>query len=154
MPVVLSMAAPTPLPRYVYKIVPSAPPEPMPEHYPLSELDQKDGFVHLSTSWQVRDIESNAAVSRPRADSRAEPQIPITSALFFTHSTEIWVLKIRLRRFEHLLKWDEVEGTNGCPHLYGNFGAADVEAAKSFVRAVETEQSWADVFRSEGAWLE
>jgi len=38
----------------VYKIVPSAPPDPLPaEEYPLSELDRKDGFVHLSTAWQV-----------------------------------------------------------------------------------------------------
>ena len=48
------MEAPDPLPKYVYKIIPSAPPDPIPEAYPLSELDQKDGFVHLSTSWQVR----------------------------------------------------------------------------------------------------
>ena len=41
-------------PDFVYKIVPSAPPTPIPSQYPLSELDQKDGFVHLSTGTQVR----------------------------------------------------------------------------------------------------
>lgn len=45
---------PSPLPEFVYKITPEAPPSPIPDSYPLSELDQKDGFVHLSTSWQVR----------------------------------------------------------------------------------------------------
>lgn len=40
-------------PTYVYKIVPAAPPDPIPTEYPLSELDQKDGFVHLSTAAQV-----------------------------------------------------------------------------------------------------
>ena len=45
---------PPPNPRYVYKIIPSAPPDPVPSEYPLSELDQKDGFVHLSNSTQVR----------------------------------------------------------------------------------------------------
>lgn len=40
-------------PRYLYKIVPTAPPEPLPQEYPLSELDQTDGFVHLSTDEQV-----------------------------------------------------------------------------------------------------
>ena len=44
---------PSPLPEFVYKIIPSAPPDPIPDSYPLSELDQKDGFVHLSASWQV-----------------------------------------------------------------------------------------------------
>lgn len=48
------MQAPEPLPQYVYKIIPTAPPSPIPSPYPLSALDEKDGFVHLSTSWQVR----------------------------------------------------------------------------------------------------
>ena len=45
--------SPDPIPTYVYKIVPTAPPEPLPAEYPLSELDQTDGFVHLSTPVQV-----------------------------------------------------------------------------------------------------
>jgi hypothetical protein len=45
--------APDPMPNYVYKILPSAPPDPIPTPFPLSELDAKDGFVHLSSSWQV-----------------------------------------------------------------------------------------------------
>ena len=40
-------------PRFVYKIVPTAPPEPIPEAYPLSDLDKKDGFIHLRTATQV-----------------------------------------------------------------------------------------------------
>lgn len=39
--------------KYVYKILPSAPQEPIPAEYPLSDLDQADGFVHLSTGGQV-----------------------------------------------------------------------------------------------------
>lgn len=45
--------APSPLPKFVYKIVPSAPPSPIPDEYPLSDLDKADGFVHLSTADQV-----------------------------------------------------------------------------------------------------
>lgn len=45
--------SPDPIPTYVYKIVPTAPPEPFPAENPLSELDQTDGFVHLSTAVQV-----------------------------------------------------------------------------------------------------
>jgi hypothetical protein len=48
------MEPPNPLPKYVYKIIPTPPPNPIPETYPLSLLDQKDGFVHLSTAKQVR----------------------------------------------------------------------------------------------------
>lgn len=40
-------------PEYLYKITPDAPPEPFPAESPLSALDAKDGFVHLSTAAQV-----------------------------------------------------------------------------------------------------
>jgi uncharacterized protein (DUF952 family) len=47
------LGPPNPLPEYIYKITPTAPPDPIPEQYPLSALDQQDGFVHLSTAWQA-----------------------------------------------------------------------------------------------------
>lgn len=40
---------------------------------------------------------------------------------------------------------------DGCAHLYGNFGAADVEAVQRFVR--DDGSSWARVFDEEGEWL-
>ncbi|KAI1485629.1 hypothetical protein F5X96DRAFT_659097 [Biscogniauxia mediterranea] len=132
------MAPPDPLPTYVYKIVPEAPPCPLPAEYPLSELDQKDGFVHLSTA----------------------TQIPTTADLFFASSARLWVLKIRFAgnpKFRGLTTtWD----VPGCPHLYGNFGAADVEGApKEFVRAEGeeergTKKSWKEaIAEQEGGWL-
>ncbi|KAL2179304.1 uncharacterized protein P884DRAFT_195495 [Thermothelomyces heterothallicus CBS 202.75] len=122
---------PDPLPEFVYKITPTAPPDPIPEQYPLSDLDRQDGFVHLSASWQI----------------------PITADLFFKDFTSFYILKLRLANFDQSsVKWDEVDGTNGCPHLYGNFGAKDVVAAKEFRRA--EGQSWKDVFEREKGWLE
>lgn len=50
-------------PKYVYKIVPTAPPEPLPAEYPLSELDQTDGFVHMSTAEQVKHTDLNIELS-------------------------------------------------------------------------------------------
>lgn len=41
-------------PKYIYKIAPEAPPEPLPAVYPLSSLDAADGFIHLSEASQVR----------------------------------------------------------------------------------------------------
>jgi uncharacterized protein (DUF952 family) len=41
------------LPTFLYKIIPNAPPHPIPEEYPLSELDTQSGFVHLSEASQV-----------------------------------------------------------------------------------------------------
>lgn len=43
-------------PKYIYKIASSAPPDPIPTVYPLSELDKKDGFIHLSTAAQGRTL--------------------------------------------------------------------------------------------------
>lgn len=47
------MTAPAEPPRYVYKIVDTEPPFPIPDVFPPSELDRKDGFIHLSAPWQV-----------------------------------------------------------------------------------------------------
>ncbi|KAI0102029.1 hypothetical protein GGR51DRAFT_528341 [Nemania sp. FL0031] len=120
------MAPPTPLPTYVYKIVPTTPPSPIPPQYPLSELDAQDGFVHLSIS----------------------TQIPTTAGLFFKESTTIWVIKIRYKpEFHSITNWD----TPGCPHLYGNFGADDVEGTKEFSR-LEGE-TWKDAMERQGGFL-
>lgn len=123
---------PSPLPDFVYKIIPTAPPSPLPSPYPLSDLDQQDGFVHLSAAWQV----------------------PITADLFFGNAQSLHLLKLRLANFDAAsVKWDEVDGTNGCPHLYGNFGARDVVAVREFRRGGEG-QSWKEVFEGDGGWLE
>ena len=65
---------------------------------------------------------------------------------------QLWILKLRLSNFDPAkVKWDEVEGTNGCPHLYGNFGADDVEGVREFRR--EADRTWAETLRGE-EWLE
>ncbi|KAK3491494.1 hypothetical protein B0T13DRAFT_514330 [Neurospora crassa] len=123
---------PSPLPEFVYKITLEAPPSPIPESYPLSELDQKDGFVHLSTSWQI----------------------PTTAGLFFQNELSFYLIKLRLANFDQAsVKWDEVEDTNGCPHLYGNFGTKDVVDMKEFRR--EEGETWGEVFEKEEAkaWM-
>jgi len=53
MPPSTGLVPPSPLPEFVYKITPEAPPDPIPEAYPLSDLDRQDGFIHMSTAWQV-----------------------------------------------------------------------------------------------------
>ncbi|KAK4138055.1 hypothetical protein BT67DRAFT_432178 [Trichocladium antarcticum] len=119
-----------PLPEFIYKITPTAPPDPIPEQYPLSALDQQDGFVHLSTSWQL----------------------PITAGLFFRDTASVYIIKLRLAGLPpSSVKWDEVEGTNGCPHLYGNFGAQDVVAVREFRRG--EGQTWEEALAGETAWL-
>ncbi|KAF4507912.1 hypothetical protein G6O67_004360 [Ophiocordyceps sinensis] len=109
--------------KYVYKILPSAPQQPIPAEYPLSDLDQADGFVHLSTGGQV----------------------PATADLFFAAASTLWLFKLELGKLADAVKWED-----GFPHLYGNFGAKDVDSVRSFGRA--EHQSWADSMRA-SSWL-
>ncbi|KAF7559565.1 hypothetical protein G7046_g4586 [Stylonectria norvegica] len=110
-------------PKFVYKIVPAPPPEPIPDQYPLSSLDQNDGFVHLSTAVQV----------------------PNTANLFYTVYPTIWVIKLRFSDFSASSKWED-----GFPHLYGNFGAANVESVEKFDKV--GNQSWAEILKA-SSWL-
>ena len=75
------MAAPTP--TYLYKILPTPPPSPLPSRLPLSDLDRSDGYIHLSTATQV----------------------PGTADKWFNDYEELWLLKIRYE--------DLVKGTDG-----------------------------------------
>ncbi|KAG5980400.1 hypothetical protein E4U55_004067 [Claviceps digitariae] len=111
-------------PRFVYKIVSSAPPAVLPELLPLSPLDQQDGFIHLSTGQQV----------------------PPTCDAFFDTSSTLWVFKLELSRLADLIKWE-----GGFPHLYGTLGQEDVLTVEKFERG--GSQTWADTM-SASAWLE
>ncbi|KOS20127.1 hypothetical protein ESCO_006304 [Escovopsis weberi] len=117
-------SAPAPVPRYIYKILPSEPEPPHPAAFPLSDLDAKDGFVHLSTATQV----------------------PQTAGLFFTAATALWVVKLELAALADPLKWEA-----GFPHLYGNFGAADVVSLERVERG--EGRTWPESLGAH-AWLE
>ncbi|KAF2847419.1 HET-domain-containing protein [Plenodomus tracheiphilus IPT5] len=126
------MPAPSPLPTYLYKILPSAPPSPLPAGLPLSDLDRNDGYIHLSTAQQV----------------------PGTADSFFSSASELWLLKIKYDVLaagtdgdgqvkagsQADVRWEEVG--RGCfPHLYGaDLGKGNVES----VDRVEKRGSWAE----------
>lgn len=113
-----------PTPVYVYKIVPTAPSEPLPAENPLSELDAKDGFVHLSTSTQV----------------------PNTCNLFFDHASELWIMKLEYAKVQAKTKWED-----GFPHLYGNFGVGEVVSVNKYER--QGGSKWIDEMKG-SSWLE
>ena len=111
-PTIDKMAPPSPLPQYVYKILPDAPPDPLPANLPLSATDSQDGFIHLSTAAQV----------------------PATADRFYSGNKNIWVLRVPLERIKSNLKWEEV-GSGCFPHLYGaGLGQMEVERTKAFTR--------------------
>ncbi|CRK38496.1 hypothetical protein BN1708_007818 [Verticillium longisporum] len=121
---------PSPLPTYLYKIIPSAPPATLPQEWPLSDLDRKDGYIHLSTARQA----------------------PVTAGLFFKEHQSLWVLKLRLASFAAgNLRW-EAAGSDVYPHLYGqNFGAAEIVDARELRRG--EAQVWGMALEGE-VWLE
>ncbi|KAF9880739.1 hypothetical protein CkaCkLH20_01781 [Colletotrichum karsti] len=124
------MPAPSTLPQYLYKIVPDAPPSPLPAEYPLSDLDRDDGFIHLSTAEQVLG----------------------TADRFFASASKLYLLKLPYASLEAGIRWDDLPSGDGCfPHLYGrNFGAADVEDARGFERG--EGGVWSVVLRGD-EWL-
>jgi uncharacterized protein (DUF952 family) len=123
------MPAPSPLPTYLYKILPSAPPSPIPERLPLSDLDSNDGFIHLSTSDQTAS----------------------TADKFFSEYEELWFLRIKYETLAKGIDGDGAEGKGevkweevgrGCfAHYYSaDLGKANVES----VLKVRKEGSWAN----------
>ena len=122
------MPAPTPLPTYIYKLLPSASPSPLPDKLPPSPLDAQDGFIHLSTAEQT----------------------PATAARFFTHAISIWLLKIPLQRIEQNVKW-EATGSDGFPHLYGkSIGKGEIEDVRLYRR--KEGEDWLAVLEGD-EWL-
>jgi uncharacterized protein (DUF952 family) len=101
-----------PFPTFVYKITDIPPPFPMPHTLPLSALDSKDGFIHLSDA----------------------NQIPTTADLFFSLTNTIWVQKIssaKVKEEKGRLTWPD--GLPGCVHLYdGRLGDGIVVDVKKY----------------------
>ncbi|KAJ2930193.1 hypothetical protein H1R20_g6881, partial [Candolleomyces eurysporus] len=108
-------------PTYIYKIVHSSAgplPDPLPDRLPVSELDQKDGFIHLSTAKQVEG----------------------TLNRYFSGEQKIYLLRLDYSSVKDLIKWEDRQGAEGnpggewvFPHLYnGNqLGKKEIESVKS-----------------------
>ena len=88
------MPAPVPLPTYIYKIVPHDP-RPLTNGLPVSELDRKDGFVHMSTAEQT----------------------PNTVGRFFKDAEVVYLLKVPYTRVQTKIQWEEA-GSGTFPHIY------------------------------------
>ena len=140
------MAAPNPLPEYIYKIFPNTSPYqgvpiPIPSSWecPQTEVDARDGFVHLSTAAQV----------------------PVTARLFFADADALWILCVDAAAATGgggggVFRW--VEGMPGCPHLYAaedgrwvDLGIGNVRGEREVRRG--EGQSWEEAFRVLDGWM-
>ncbi|KAL5514564.1 hypothetical protein ACEPAG_1880 [Sanghuangporus baumii] len=146
------MSAPSPLPTYIYKILPNTSPYtgtpiPIPSswEFPKTQMDLGDGFVHLST---VR-------------------QLPSTLTRFYSTKEDlekgVQLLKVDYGRLSawKILKWEKSR-SNGesYPHLYGALTGESVRDLRLVKRTGkkgdEKGESWEDVverLKNEG-WLE
>jgi uncharacterized protein (DUF952 family) len=88
------MPPPSSIPKYIYKIVPEDP-RPLNTGLPVSELDRKDGFIHLSTAKQV----------------------PKTVARFFKDADIVYLLKVPYAKVESKIIW-EGAAAGTFPHIY------------------------------------
>ncbi|PQE21629.1 DUF952 domain protein [Rutstroemia sp. NJR-2017a WRK4] len=130
-------------PKYIYKILPSsvAPPIPLPDVLPVSELDSRDGFIHLSTS----------------------KQLVGTLNAFFSNESHVYLLRIPYSKVAPHVKWEDAIGktpeeVGGCwdtegkagffPHVYNGLrlGREEVDALGLWKRG---EGEWGD-FGEEG----
>jgi uncharacterized protein (DUF952 family) len=136
---VIIMSAENP-PQFVYKIVPEPVEEPIPSTLPLSAPDKKDGFIHLSTAEQV-----GCPALRDLCMSSHGLQVLGTCDRYFSHTTQVHLLKVEFARIVSATKWE-----NEFPHLYGNFGKDEIVDSKAFERS--ESETWSESLkRSE--WL-
>ena len=128
-----------PAPTFIYKLVPSSSPvpDPLPDALPVSELDQKSGFLHMSTSKQV----------------------PRTLKHFFSEDEKVYVLRVPYAIVEKHIRWEdpkgEVCGPRGgegmFPHIYNGLklGVSEVER----VVILEKEDGWDTALEKAQEWL-
>ncbi|GAA6028964.1 hypothetical protein JCM8097_001528 [Rhodosporidiobolus ruineniae] len=138
-------------PKYVYKIVPHSSvnpryafPVPIPASHTfvLSELDAKDGYLHLSTALQL-----------PRTLNR-----------FFAADPRVVLLKMDYQRLSgwKVVKWEPTGSGELFPHLYAQLEGENVESFLELAKSdVEGEKSadegpWDAALRKakEEGWLE
>ncbi|KAG0637906.1 hypothetical protein HOY80DRAFT_970267 [Tuber brumale] len=106
--------------KYLYKILTTAPPSPLPEAVELLPLDISDGFIHLCTATQAVGV-----VER-----------------FMPDSEQLWLLKIPYNKVEKDTKWESVAqgGERGeeFPHMFvEKLGSGQVEEVRQVMRLEE-----------------
>ncbi|KAK4544369.1 hypothetical protein LTR36_004260 [Oleoguttula mirabilis] len=116
-----------PPPTYLYKILDAPPPSPLPKTLPSTELDAKDGFIHLSSAEQT----------------------PITAKLFFARCEQLWILRLKPEALDGKIEYssDPNNGiVDGFAHLHGTrrgLGKDNIEKVLEVNR--EGAVSWVEV---------
>lgn len=127
--------------QYIYKILPEAPPNPLPGALPPSELDRNSGFIHMSTSVQLLN----------------------TLTYFFGSSDVVGILRVPYEPISKKVRWESPDakvcgprgGEGMFPHIYNGLklGTGEVEAVGVWKR--EEDETWQQVIKreEEKGWL-
>ncbi|KAG2126442.1 hypothetical protein BD769DRAFT_1462374 [Suillus cothurnatus] len=115
-------------PTYIYKLISStaAPPDPLPDRLPVSDLDQTSGFIHLSTARQV----------------------PKTLNFFYKHDVKVYVLRIPYNPVEKNIKWEDPKAEVCGPR--GGEGLTKVESVQCWEKGPD---GWDSALQAAEAWL-
>ena len=132
------MTAPTPSPKFVYKIYPNTESYKIPiPHvsdfiFPQDKLDQSSGYFHMSS----------------------KDQLPGTLRFFFDSHKTVQLLKIDYGKLNtaETVKWELGDDGNSYPHLYARLGGKFVAE----VKVVDKGTSWSETAATlvEEGWLE
>jgi uncharacterized protein (DUF952 family) len=136
------MTGPAITPNYIYKILPNTSffqgiPVPVPESFEIkpTEVDVKDGFVHMSTVAQL-----GGTLNR-----------------FFSSKGDsiIQLLKVEYRKLSaaKVVKWEKASDGNSFPHLYGTLVGEYVRDIRLIARGVHGWEHTMSKLSEEG-WLE
>ncbi|SMQ48241.1 unnamed protein product [Zymoseptoria tritici ST99CH_3D7] len=107
---------------YWYKILDAPPPSPLPTTLPLSDLDTRDNFIHLSTA----------------------VQIPITLNRFFASANTVWLLKLRSKDIDGEIRFEEA--LPECPHVHDTVTGLGKGNVEEVIEAKRAEgQEWKGV---------
>jgi len=127
-------------PTYIYKLIPSssAPPSPLPPVLPVSALDERDQFLHLSTSKQV----------------------PRTLKLYFKDEVKVYVLRIPYERVIKDIRWEDSKGAapgpvgaeGMFPHLYNGLKLGREEVLDVGIWENE-DGTWDGALKEAEGWL-
>ncbi|TVY25623.1 hypothetical protein LHYA1_G006331 [Lachnellula hyalina] len=140
------MSTPSQPPKYIYKILPpsAAPPSPLPLSLPLSDLDSRDGFIHMSASNQILGTLNN----------------------FFSSTPHVYILRVPYAKVESRVKWEMAAGkkpdekggcwdtegrAGGFPHIYEVGDGEGKGTLRLGSEEVESVGMWE---KGEGSWSE
>ena len=116
-------------PKYLYKILDQQPEDPLPETLPETELDKKDGFIHLSNAEQT----------------------PLTAKRFFNDFDELWILRLDSEKLDGRLEFttdEDASVENGCAHVHGSEkGLGKDNVLEVIYVSKPSSQGWGDAER-------